>query len=217
MLPDTALREVSLSDPLTIVAPLVAALAAIVVVYAPSHLGDDTRFWRAVRSLLPHVDDAAREKGFYSAYDVGEAEFAGRWQGSLDSLEAALRDRGAMPGPLAAHKSDAAGRPEHGSWVHFGRDISGWPKPVRVLYLWIVPHQLHITIFPGGDDAWRVTAHYEYSAYSPLFAYWHLRAKYYDVDEGVGRATQLLDDADAFAPAERAEDLAAEAETAADP
>jgi hypothetical protein len=33
--PDTALGDASLSDPITILAPLVAALAAVVVIYGP--------------------------------------------------------------------------------------------------------------------------------------------------------------------------------------
>lgn len=88
MIPETALGEATLSDPVTILAPLAAALAAIVVVYAPSHLGDDTAFWRAVRSLLPHVDDEARENGFYTSYTISlDDELAGTWYGSLDSLD----------------------------------------------------------------------------------------------------------------------------------
>jgi hypothetical protein len=217
-IPDTALREVSLSDPVTILAPLAAALAAIVVVYAPSHLGDDTAFWRSVRSLLPHVDEEAREQGFYTSYTIHlDEELAGTWPGSLDALEATLRDRGVMPGPLAAHKDLNDGRREAGSWVYFGRDISSWQKPFRVLYVWLTPYQLHITIFSTADgEGWILTAHYEYTAYSPLWALWHLRKKYYDEAEGVRRTVLLLEDVDGFIPTKRARDLAAEAETASD-
>lgn len=215
MISDTALREVTLADPITILAPLAAALAAAVVIYAPSHLGNDATFWRHVRGLLPHVDEDARENGFYTTYEIDvDEELAGRWFGSLEQLESTLRDRGLTPGPLAAHKTTNDGRREAGSWVFFGRDLSGWPKPIRVLYLWVVPHQLHITIFPVNGDGWIVTAHYEYSAYSPLFAYWHLKVKFYDEAEGVRRTTLLLDDAKSFIPTDRARDLAAKAETA---
>ena len=194
----TALGDITTTDPVTILAPIAAALAAIVVVYGRDHIGDDTRFWRAVRGLLPHVDEAAREHGFYTSYSVdADAEFVGSWAGSLSALETALDDRGAMPGPLAAHKDTTDGRREVGSWVYFGRDISSWPKPMRVAYLWVTPYQLHLTIFPAADgDGYDVTAHYEYSAYSPFVAYWHLRAKFYDIEAGVDRARTLLGDAD---------------------
>jgi hypothetical protein len=216
--PDTALREVSLSEPVTILAPLVAALAAVVVIYGRGYLGTDSRFWRSVRGVLPYVDEAAREEGFYTSYTIDlEAELAGTWPGTLDELDTTLREAGAMFGPLAAHKETGDGRDEHGSYVYFGRDISSWPKPIRVLYLWINVYQLHITIFPTPEgEGWILTAHYEYSAYSPLWALWHLRKKFYDEAEGVRRTVLLLEDADGFIPTKRARDLAAEAETASD-
>ena len=194
----TALGEMTTADPVTMVAPIAAALAAVVVIYGRGHIGDDTAFWRAVRGLLPHVDEAARDHGFYTTYSIdAEAEFVGRWRGRLAGLETALDDRGAKPGPLAAHKDTDDGRREVGSWVYFGRDISSWPKPIRVAYLWVTPYHLHITLFPAADgDGYDVTAHYEYSAYSPFVAYWHLRAKFYDIEEGVRRARALLNDAD---------------------
>ena len=54
----TALDAVDPSEPVTILAPVVAALAAVAVAYMPRSLGRDTRLWRAVRSLLPYVDAA---------------------------------------------------------------------------------------------------------------------------------------------------------------
>ena len=47
----TALDVVDPNDPITILAPLVAVLAAVAVAYMPRSLGRDTRLWRAVRSL----------------------------------------------------------------------------------------------------------------------------------------------------------------------
>lgn len=218
MLPDTALREVSTADPVTILAPLVAALAAVALVYGPRHLGDDARLWRAVRSLLPHVDDEARERGFYTSYTIDpDEETAGVWTGTLAELEDALREGGFILGPLAAHKALPDGRHEHGSWVRFGRDVRSWPAIARLLYKLIAPYQTHPTVFPGDvEGEWLVTGHHEYSAYSPLFAYWHLQKKYYDPDEGVRRIVDALEDYDAFEPTDRARDLDAEAAIAAD-
>lgn len=106
-----------------------------------------------------------------------------------------------MLGPLAAHKETGDGRFEVGSWVHFGKDVGDWPKIARLAYLLVVPYQLHITIFPASDDGgYILTAHYEWSAYSPLWAYWHLRKKYYDEAEGVCRTSYLFSDADGFVP-----------------
>jgi len=67
----------------------------------------------------------------------------------------------------------------------------------------------------GDGDGWLMTGHREYSAYSPLWAYWHLQAKYYDEDEGVRRLAAALWEYEQFEPSDRARDLAAEAETAA--
>ena len=69
----TALDVVDPADPITILAPVVAVLAAVAVAYMPRSLGRDTRLWRAVRSLLPYVDAAARERGFYTSYEIGRA------------------------------------------------------------------------------------------------------------------------------------------------
>jgi hypothetical protein len=49
-----------------------------------------------------------------------------------------------------------------------------------------------------------VTAHYEYSAYNPLVAYWHLRGRGLDVDRGVAEVAATLADMDAFEPSDRA-------------
>ena len=52
----TALDVVDPADPITILAPLVAVLAAVAVAYMPRSLGQDTRLWRTIRGLLPYVD-----------------------------------------------------------------------------------------------------------------------------------------------------------------
>ena len=181
----TALDVVDPNDPITILAPLVAVLAAVAVAYMPRSLGRDTRLWRTIRGLLPYVDAAARERGFYTSYEIDpDAETVGVWRGPLADLEAALEAEGYRLGPLAAHKELPDGRQEVGSWVDLGERVS--PRWLEALRLAVTPWQTHVTIFPGGRDGeWLVTAHHERSAYSPLTALWHLRATDYSPARGV--------------------------------
>ena len=199
----TALDLVDPSDPITILAPIVAILGALLLAYAPRHIGDDSRLWRAIRSLLPHIDAEARELGFYTSYEIEtDAETAGVWHGSLESLEAALEAEGYRLGPLAAHKETDDGRREVGSWVDVGERVE--PKWLEAIRLQFRTRQTHITLFEASDtdDQWLVSAHREYSAYSALTAYWHLRAKDYDPDAGVERVREQLADRDRFEPSE---------------
>ena len=84
----------------------------------PRRIGQDTRLWRTIRGLLPYVDAAARDRGFYTSYEIDPAEeTVGVWHGSLADLEAALEAEGYRLGPLAAHKELPDGRQEVGSWV----------------------------------------------------------------------------------------------------
>ena len=201
----TALDTIDLGDPVTIAAPLVALIASIGLTYSSAHLGDDTRFWRAVRSLLPYVDAHARDRGFYTTYEIGAEEIAGYWEGSLSELEATLRSIGMQLGPLAAHKSLDANE-EVGSWIYLDRNIRDAPAIVRLLWKLLYPYQIHVTIFKDADtdsDRYIVTAHREYSAYSPLYAYWHLRATKMDVEAGITFVQEAIGPADRrFAPEE---------------
>ena len=199
----TALDLIDPSDPITILAPIVAVLGALLLAYAPRHIGDDSRLWRAIRSLLPHIDDEARERGFYTSYKIDVAEeSAGVWHGSLKSLESALEAEGYRLGPLAAHKETSDGRREVGSWVDVGERVE--PKWLEALRLQAHTRQTHVTLFEASDtdDQWLVTSHEEYSAYSALTAYWHLRAKDYDPDAGVAAVRDQLGDRDQFEPTE---------------
>lgn len=195
----TALDVVDTSDPVTTLAPLVALLAAFALAYAPSHLGDDTRLWRTIRGLLPYVDAEARSRGFYTTYTISrDKESVGTWHGSLESLESALEANGYRLGPLAAHKTLADGRGEVGSWVDLGERIQ--PAFGEFLRLLLRPWQTHITLFEAADDTdgYLVTAHYERSAYSPLWAYWHLRGEDMDIERGVKIVAEQLVDRDEF-------------------
>ena len=199
----TALDLIDPSDPITILAPIVAILGALLLAYAPRHIGDDSRLWRAIRSLLPHIDEEAREHGFYTSYEIDtEAETAGVWHGSLESLESALKAEGYRLGPLAAHKETSDGRREVGSWVDVGERVA--PQWLEALRLQAHTRQTHVTLFDASDtdDPWLVTGHEEYSAYSALTAYWHLRAKDYDPAAGVTAVRDQLGDRDRFEPAD---------------
>ena len=195
----TALDVVDPTDPITILAPLVAVLAAVAVAYMPRRIGQDTRLWRTIRGLLPYVDAAARDRGFYTTYEIDPAEeTVGVWHGSLESLESALEAEGYRLGPLAAHKSLPDGRQELGSWVDLGDRISpGWLEALRLM---VTPWQTHITLFEADDtdDQYLVTAHHERSAYSPLTAYWHLRARDYSPSRGVEIVSEHLADRERF-------------------
>ena len=195
----TALDAIDPSEPITILAPIVAILGALLLAYAPRHIGDDSRLWRAIRSLLPHIDGEAREHGFYTSYEIEtDDETAGVWHGSLESLEAALEAEGYRLGPLAAHKETSDGRREVGSWVDVGERV--YPKWLEALRLQFHTRQTHVTLFEADDlgDQWLVTAHREYSAYSALTAYWHLRAKDYDPAAGVAAVRDQLGDRGQF-------------------
>lgn len=199
----TALDAVDLSDPITILAPIVAILAAIAMAYAPKRIGQDTRLWRTIRALLPYVDAEARERGFYTSYEIDPSEeTVGIWHGSLESLESALEAEGFRLGPLAAHKSLPDGRREVGSWVDLGERVEA--PGAEALRLQFRLNQTHVTIFEADDtdddDQWLVTAHHERSAYSALTAYWHLRGKDYDPGKGVGIVVDQLGDRDQFEP-----------------
>lgn len=197
------------SEPVTLVAAGVALVSTILLTHpAADRLGRDTRLWRRVRSLLPHVDDAARDRGFYAARDVTKEQLVGILHIELPRVEHALRGAGFRLSPLAAHKA-FLGHGEVGSWARFGplrpRSL---PWPLSTLYLLAYPYQTHVTLFPDGEGGVLVTAHHEYSAYNPLVAYWHLRGKGIDVDRGVREVTDVFADHREFEPSERAADLA---------
>jgi len=81
----TALDVVDPNDPITILAPLVAVLAAVAVAYMPRRIGQDTRLWRTIRGLLPYVDaGCTRPWVLHDEIDPAE-ETVGVWHGSLES------------------------------------------------------------------------------------------------------------------------------------
>lgn len=180
----TALNTVSTEEPVTILAPVVAVLGAIGAVFKPGAEVVDSYCFRWIRSLLPHAEHMANNRGFYTTYTIRpEAEAVGTWQGSLDELEATLREEGYHFGLLASHKQLPDGRREVSSWVDVGGPVcSGL---LGVLELQLRTWQTHVTVFECDDgDGYLVTAHHERAAYSALTAYWHLRGRDLHVEKG---------------------------------
>lgn len=196
----TALDTVTAEEPVTILAPVVAVLGAIGAVFKPGEAIADSDLFRWVRSLLPHAERAANNRGFYTTYTIRpEAEAVGVWQGSLDELEATLRENGYHFGLLASHKQLPDGRREVSSWVDVGGPVcSGL---LGVLELQLRTWQTHITVFECADgDDYLVTAHHERAAYSALTAYWHLRGRDLNVEKGRRIVAEQLVDETRFEP-----------------
>ena len=180
----TALNTVDPEKPVTILAPVVAILGAVGVVFKPGEKLVDSDHFRWVRTLLPHADNVAAECGFYTTYTIRpKAEAVGRWHGSLDELEATLREEAYHFGLLASHKQLPDGRREVSNWVDVGGPVcSGL---LGVLELQLRTWQTHVTVFECDDgDSYLVTAHHERAAYSALTAYWHLRGRDLNVEKG---------------------------------
>jgi len=196
----TALDTVDPEEPVTILAPVVAVLGAIGAVFKPGAALADSYLFRWIRSLLPHAEQAATDRGFYTTYTIRpEAEAVGTWQGSLDELEATLRENGYHFGLLASHKQLPDGRREVSSWVDVGGPVcSGL---LGVLELQLRTWQTHITVFECADgDGYLVTAHHERAAYSALTAYWHLRGRDLNVEKGRRIVAEQLADEARFEP-----------------
>ena len=226
------------SEPITLIAPLVAAVAALALTHprVVERVGRDAAFWRRVRGFLPAVDDEARERGFYTNYAISKEEFVGvAFVEDVAELEDALRDVNFRLSPLAAHKETPDGRREVGSWGRYGGiDIDALPWPLSALVLMAYPRQLHLTPFDGrpedlNSSRWGrgygeaveagdltpvlVTGHREKNPYNPVFALRHLRGVGHDTDAGVEAIAELLvfeTDVD-FAPSNRAIALAGDA------
>jgi len=194
-----------LDQPLEILAPIVALVVAYIFFYEGLiyNVGKDGVFWSTIRSVLPYIDDEARDVGFYTQYNVKEEEMAGRFNMQRADAIQLLYGKGLMDAPLAAHKEDWQGRREIASVAHYGYDaeeIESWSKLKRFLMMaFVVEKQLHITLFEG-DDGVIVTGHYEDSPYNVRRAYKHLRGKNYDVERGVSMIQDKLSDFEAFDP-----------------
>ena len=69
-----------INDPLIVIAPVAALVVSYVFFYEGLlyNIGNDSGFWKRVRSWLPMVDDEARDMGFYTSYGVGGEELVGK-------------------------------------------------------------------------------------------------------------------------------------------
>jgi len=194
-----------IDSPIEILAPLVALIVAYVFFYEGLiyNVGNNGTFWSTVRSVLPYVDDEARDVGFYTQYTVSEDELVGIWDVQREDAVNELHSKGFIDAPLAAHKEDWKGRQEVASLGHYGyhgEEIESWPKLKRFLMMaFVIQKQLHVTMFED-DDGLVVTAHYENSPYNVQRAYKHLRGKNYDVEKGVSMVTEKLEDVNSFDP-----------------
>lgn len=192
-----------IEDPIQILAPTVALIVAYLFFYEGLiyNVGKDGVFWSTLRSMLPYVDDEAREVGFYTQYTVKKEELAGRLDMQRADAVNLLYGNGFIDAPLAAHKEDWAGRNEVASVAHYGYhgdEIESWGKVKRFLMMaFAIEKQLHVTLFEDEGEI-IVTAHYEYSPYNALRAYEHLRGKDYDVERGVAMIQENLADLESF-------------------
>lgn len=206
----TALDEIVASDPTTFLAPIAAIVAAYLLFYEGLlfAMGSDSTFWRRIRSLLPVVDEAARDQGFYTGYTIRETETVGHLVCSLDEAIALFKRHGFIDAPLAAHKTLEDGREELASLGYYGVNgerLEAMSRPARFLTMLVLPKKIHVTLFRAADnDDILVTAHFEFSEYNVFYTLWHFRGKGLDVDEGVRRSVDVLAEEKRFQPSERA-------------
>jgi len=209
----TALDDISLSEPATLLAPVVALVVAYVFFYEGVlfTLGKDSRTWRTIRSWLPFLDEAARDRGFYTSYTISSKEIVGTLEVGVEEAVALFKNMGFIENPLAAHKDLEDGREEVASLGYYGVDgdrLEAMSKPVRFLTMLVLPRQLHVTLFPTEDgEGVVVTAHWEFSPYNVVYAYWHFIGRGMDVDKGVRKVVDRLKNRDEFVATDRAKQL----------
>lgn len=173
----------------------VAVVASVAVTYALFYegllykIGQDSSLWQMVRRALPYVDEEARAAGFYTSYELGEEEYVGVMTDSeVSSVRVKLEEAGFIRNPLAAHK-EFLGQREVLSMAHYGihgDKIEDMSKPMRFLVMLLIPRQVHVMVFPRpGETGYMLAAHEEFSPYNPFLAFWHLRSKGVDIEEGV--------------------------------
>ncbi len=197
-----------IESPIEILAPLVALAVAYVLFYEGMlyNVGGDGKFWRTLRSYLPYFDEEARDAGFYTQYKIKETEFVGYLHKEVGDSVQLFYGLGFKDNPLAAHKEDWEGRREvaslglyySGETVYDGNDIESWGKMKRFLMMtFVIRRQVHVTLFEE-DGKVVVTAHDEWSPYNVFKAYDHLRANDYNVQEGVERVSDMLEETEKF-------------------
>ena len=191
-------------DLLALGAPLFALAVSYLFFYEGLiyKVGGDNAFWRTVRSVLPYLDSAARDRGFYTSYQIEKEELVGTLDMDVHEAVELFYEKGYIDNPLASHKTDWKGRNEVASLGRYGYNgdkIKSWSKLKRFLMMsLIVQKQLHVTLFKREDGKVAVTAHYEDSPYCVLKAYKHLLVKDYDVRKGVEMVAEDLQGVGSF-------------------
>lgn len=188
-----------IQEPAQLIAPVFALTVAYLFFYEGMlfKLGSEGRVWATIRSMLPMIDDEARDAGFYTSYGVEDAEHVGTLNMSRDDAVSMFKGLGFIDNPLAAHKYDWDENGEVASLGHYGRhghEIEAWSKHKRfTMMAFAIKNQLHVTLFQVDEDTIRVTAHYERSPYNAFHAYHHFRGKGYDIEQGVMMTIARLD------------------------
>ena len=88
-----------ITEPAQVLAPIVALVVAYVLFYEGFiyKLGRDGEAFATIRSVLPMLDEEAREVGFYTSYTVKKSEFVGL----LDTVFASMM---AVVGGQSSHQ-----------------------------------------------------------------------------------------------------------------
>lgn len=192
------LESLAGGDLLALVAPLFALAVSYLFFYEGLiyKVGGDNAFWRTVRSVLPYLDSAARDRGFYTSYQIEKKELVGTLDMDVHEAVELFYEKGYIDSPLASHKSDWKNRHEVASLGYYGYDgetIKSWSKLKRFLMMsFIIRKQLHVTLFERDDGKVVVTAHYEYSPYCALVAHKHLLGKKYNIKKGFNMVVEDL-------------------------
>jgi len=118
------LIDFSQMQPAELLAPLVAIAVSYVFFYEGliHKLGNNNKFWSTVRRVLPFVDDAARDHGFYASYGVDKIEHVGTITMQERDAVQLLYGKGFIDNPIAAHKTDWADRREIASLLDVAVD-----------------------------------------------------------------------------------------------
>lgn len=192
-----------IEDPIQIIAPVVSLIVAYVFFYEGLiyNIGKNGVFWSTFRTILPYIDDEAREVGFYTNTEVSKNEFVGVLHTDRSEAVNIFYNKGFIDAPLAAHKEDWAGRREIASLGHYGYhgdEIESWGDLKRfVMMSMVIKKQLHVTLFENEDEI-IIASHHEDSPYNLMRAYKHLRTKNYDAERGVQMIREKLKDVELF-------------------
>lgn len=196
-----------ITEPAQILAPLVALVVTYVLFYEGFiyKLGQDGEAFATIRSVLPMLDEEAREVGFYTSYTVTERELVGLLDTTRAEAMSLFYGLGFKDNPLAAHKENWAGQREiaslgryyNGETFYSAETIENWNRMKRfVMLAFVIDKQLHVTLFQNAEGEVVVTAHYEWSPYNVFKAFEHFVGEDYNVEKGVSMTEEILSEAE---------------------